>query len=621
MPPGLDYPGSIDLWRPIAEDPATAGRRNMSLQVLARLRPGQTLMQAQSDMERVSSELANDYPAANNGWVARVVSLHDHTVGNVRTPLLVLFAAVGIVLFIACANVANMLLAHALSRRKEIAIRMGLGAGRRRLVRQLMTESLLVAALGGIGGLILSIFSADLLLTISPQRLPQMNAFAFDANVAGFTSVLVIVTGILFGIAPALQSSRLDLQNALKEAGRSSTDGGRHRLRAALVIGETALALVLLVAAGLLTKTLFNLYSVNPGFRSEDLLTLRVSLPEAAYPGPRETNNAHQRLLSNLGSVAGVQSIAATNSLPISGDNPFVAFTRSGEEFFSATGDFKRVYFRRVSANYHELMGIPLMRGRYLTDADNADSPAVVLINETMARTHWPGEEAVGQTMTLTFGPPVRRTIVGVVADIKHSNVIAPPLPEVFTPYLQDPFPVRTMALLLRTPLSAASITAAIRDRLRAIDPELAAYRIETMDQLIERSTAQPRFLVVLLVTFAGVALLLTVIGLYGVISYAVGQRTREIGIRIALGANPGEIRTAVVRNGLMLALAGTGLGLAASLGLSRLLASLLYEVTTFDPMIYSATSLLLIVVAILASWIPARRAMMVDPMVTLRED
>jgi putative ABC transport system permease protein len=614
--------GSAELWIPLTASPEQMSRRFWHwLNVIGRLKPGVTREQAEAEMGVVARNIAQAYPDSHTGTSIILVPLHEQITGSVRPILLVLLGAVGFVLLIACANVANLLLARSAARRKEIAIRTAMGASRWRIVRQLLTESVLLSLVGGVAGLLLAQWGVELLVAAIPQSqlssMPYLQGLGLDSRVLMFAILVSLLTGIVFGIAPAFQSSKLNLQESLKEGGRTSSAHVRHGLRNLLVVSEIALALVLLVGAGLMLKSLFRLLAVDPGFNTDHLLTMRVSLPAVKYPEDNQLVNFHQQLLSRIESLPGVKGVGTVSVLPLQGGDT----TRLVAEGRPAPppGEELESNFREVSTGYFRTMGIPFVRGRAFTESDKQDAPAVVIINQTMANRLFPGQDALGQRLAFANGQATSLEIIGVVGDEKVTGLDAAVTPVLYVSYLQDPN--RTLNLLVRTTSEPETVARAVRGEVQALDPDLVVFGVSTMEQLINNapSTFLRRYPAFLIGVFACVALLLAMVGIYGVISYSVTQRTHEIGVRMALGAQRWDIFKMILGQGLLLTLAGVGCGLIAALILTRFLSSLLFGVTASDPLTYVAVSLPLIFIALLASYIPARKATKVDPMVALR--
>ncbi|MCI0486651.1 MAG: ABC transporter permease [Blastocatellia bacterium] len=622
MPPAFSFPDAeTALWMPLAVvKPSTWGRMDLFFNVVARLKPGVSIEQAQSDMDSVAGRLAEQYPASNAGWGVMLVPLHEQAVGDVRPALLVLFGAVGFVLLIACANVANLLLARAASRQREIAIRSALGASRWRVIRQLVTESLMLSLMGGALGLLLALWGGDILATLSTENLPRAQEIGIDGLVLGFTCLLSIMTGLIFGLVPALQVSKPNLSETLKEGGRSSTGGVRSQfLRSALVVTEVALSLVLLVGAGLLIKSFVRLQQVEPGFESANRLTLEVALPWTKYPGQEPAAAFFERALDRIEVLPGVQSVGATTALPFSGRDNWRLFYIEGRPH-SGPQDYTGVGYRAINSGYFRALGIPLVQGRDFTEQDRSGVLPVVIVNQAMARKFFPGEDPSGKRFKMGGGPESKNpwlTVVGVAADVKHSSLDAEAKPEIFLPYLQAA--QTAMHIVVHTAGDPGALTAAIRQEVRAVDPDQPVSKVATMEQLLSDSVAPRRFNLLLLGIFAAVALILAAVGIYGVMSYAVTQHTHEIGIRQALGARPVDVLKLVLGQGMRLALAGVVIGLAGAFALTRVMESLLFDVSATDPLTFAVIALLLTGVAAMACFVPARRATRVDPMVALR--
>ncbi|MCI0486763.1 MAG: ABC transporter permease [Blastocatellia bacterium] len=627
MPAAFQFPNQdTEIWKPMAfsaDDYSEDSRGSHYLRAVARLKPGVSLEQARSEVASIARQLQHEHPTnyeEGSGWSAGAASLHEEAVGDVRLTLLVLLGAVGFVLLIACANVANLLLARATSRQRELAIRSALGAGRWRIVRQLMTESLTLALLGGCLGILLALWGNDMLRALSPADFPRLDEIGVDARLIAFTFLVSLLTSLLFGVVPALQTSKLNLSDSLKESGNTSTDTrSRHRLRGLLVAGEVALALVLLIGAGLLIKSLYKLQQVELGFNPSNLLTMRLDLPRAKYGEPVRQRAFFEQLIDRVESLPNVKSVGIVNYLPLSG---------SGNQRNAAVEGKPEnpinIEFRIVSPAYFRTMGIGLSEGRLFDERDREDAPYVAVVNETFTRIFLPDENPLGKRIKYGgAGSPFKwLTVVGVVKDLKHNDVDAEVKPEIYISYLQPPLPnwnTQNMFLAVRAESEAQNLIPVMRDIVRSIDSDQPIYSIATMQELIARSTAARRFNMLLMAIFAALAVLLAMVGIYSVMSYSITQRTREIGIRLALGARSRDILRLVLRRGMVLAVTGLVAGMLAALWLTPLMAGLLYEVSATDPLTFVMVALLLFVVALLACWIPARRATKVDPMTALR--
>jgi putative ABC transport system permease protein len=621
MPEGFHFPvdaETIDLWTTVAVDSGMFGQRGAHyMHVIARLKPGITQAQATAEMEGIAANLERQYPDENSHRGVTVVPALESLVGDVRPALLILLGAVGMVLLIACVNVANLLLARATTRHREMAIRAALGASRLRVVRQLLTESVLLALAGGALGLLIALWGTDLLVSLTRDDLPRAGQIGLDVRVLGFTLLVSLLTGIVFGIVPAIQSSRTDLTESLKEGGRGSTEGGRNRLRGALVVGEVAIAIVLLAGAGLLIQSLRRLERVDPGFNPRNVLTFSLGLPEVRYK-PEQQIQFYQLLKARLESLPGVKSASAVMPLPLGGDRMRVTFETEGRPI--AKGELPATEIRTIGLDYFKTMGIPLIKGRDFTERDVQKAPAVIIVNEAFAKQFFPGEEVIGKHIQPGISDdddetPMRE-IVGLVGNVKHQKLNAEPDPEAYEPHAQLTF---DMTMLVRTETDPNSIVKAAQNEVKALDKDLPAYGIKTLDEYLSASVARPRFNALLLGVFASLALILTAVGLYGVMNYSVTQRTHEIGIRVALGARQQDVLKMVVRQGMILTGIGIGAGLIGAYFLTRLLETMLFGVGSTDPATFVAISIILAGVALGACFVPARRATKVDPMIALR--
>jgi putative ABC transport system permease protein len=612
-------PKPPELWFPIAFNFDNSRRRSDYLDIVGRLRTGATIEQAQAELSTIAARLEKEFPSANAGWVVQTQPLHERVVGNVRQALWVLMGIVGFLLLIACANVANLLLARAAGRRQEIAVRSALGAGRGRLVRQLLTESLLLGLAGGGLGLILAAWGVELLVALSPGNIPRLEEVGLDARVLAFTFGVSVLTGVVFGLLPALSASKTDLSESLKEGGsRGSTAGqGARRLRNSLVIAEIAITAVLLACAGLMIRSFRAIQSVDPGFRPERVMTFDFALPSAKYKEQPQIVNFVDQLTERASGLPGVERAALVDALPLTGGANVLSFVIEGRPDLPPEKVQDAEVFV-VTPGYFDVMGIGYVRGERLNEQHREGTPDVVVVNETMARRYWPNEEPIGKRVNL--GDPAKTpwmTVVGIVRDTRNVGLESAPYPQMYGPAAQ--FPRRGMSFVARTSADPATLVPALRRELAALDKELPLYNVRTMEQVLADSVSRRRFQMVLIAAFAGVGLLLAAVGIYGVISYSVAQRSHEIGVRMALGARATDILRLVVGQGLGLALLGVGLGLVAALVLTRLMSRLLYGVSTTDPLTFACVSLALLGVAMLACLVPARRATKVDPMIALR--
>jgi putative ABC transport system permease protein len=594
-----------------------------AFRVVARRRPDVSLEQARADMAAVGRDLAEKYPAANREHAPRVAPIRESLVGDMRQSLLVLLGAVVLVLLIACANVSTLLTARGTARRKEIAIRLAMGAGRGRLVRQLLTESLFLALLGGVAGVLVAQWTLDAMGHVWPPRfqtLPGLDRVTVDVRVLAVALIATVTTSLLFGLLPAFTISRDAVGAALTEEGRSGTSGVHtRRIRAVLVVAEVALSLVLLIAAGLLLVSFRRLIDVSPGFQVRHVTTMRVTLPQATYRGAAQVTQFFDALIARVREIPGVESAGSVTLLPFSSGE-----SRSGFQIENRADSSPipvRAYTRLVSPEYLATLRVPLIRGRFFTSRDAADAPGVVIINETTARRFWPDENPIGHRLSFDFDPPRWLQIAGVAGDIKHARLDADANPEAYTPYAQVAAwdNARGMTIVVRSSAGAAAIAPALRAAVRAMDAQQPVGAIREMDALIEDSVAPQRLNLVLLVAFAAIALVLTAQGLYGVMAYLVAQRTREIGVRIALGASRRDVLVMMLREAGAMTLGGIGLGVLGALALTRSLATLLFGVSPADPFVYVTVCALVAAVALIAVAIPSSRATRVDPLTALR--
>jgi putative ABC transport system permease protein len=626
MPQSFEFPDeTIQLWMPVVLDADALSANNRGshgFTVLARLKRGTTASQAAADLDAATGTFQARFPGNyRNGFSVIVRPLQQEIVGDTSRALFVLLGAVGLVLLIACANVANLLLARASARRKEIALRTALGATRGRLIQQLLTESVFVALAGGAIGLLIAFWGVDVLVAAAPSSIPRLREVAVDGRVIAFTAIVSLATGVLFGLAPAIAASRAALNDALKEGGRTSA--GRGRAGAALVVSEVALSLMLLVAAGLLIRSFVRLQDVAPGFDSASLLTFRLSLPESRYTTFDKGQRFFDELFAQLRSSPDVRAVTATSALPFSGQGTSRSFVIDGRPPMRPNESTEE-QIRIVTDGFFAAMHIPVVKGREFTARDSLASARVLVINEALARKHFPTENPIGKRIAFTTDSPRWYEIVGIAGNIKHQGLDARDRPELYVPYRQplfDSWTVRPMYVVVRTagePLAAAT---AIRHEINRLDPDQPISNVRTMDERIARSLGGRRFNMVMLGLFAGLALTLAAVGIYGIVAYSVTERTHEIGVRVALGAQRRDVIAMVVRHGMIMSLVGTCVGLAAAFAIVRVMSGLLYGVSAADPMTFLAIPVLLLAVALAACYIPARRATLVDPMIALRNE
>ena len=622
MPPGFQsgvlFSGQYDLWAPLVPGGLLRdNRRSHLLGVIARLKPGATFEQAEAELAAVAAGIEERSPGVDDpGLGIALVGLHDRIVAPIRPALLVLLGAVGCVLLIACANVANLLLARSAAREREMAIRLALGASRWRIAQQLLTESALIGLAGGAAGLLLAVWGVDSVASLAPPNLPRIGEVHIDGAVLGFTLITSLLTGLLFGIAPALHLPRLAIHEVVKDGGRGSTGTRRRSLRNSLVVSEVAVALVLLIGAGLLINSFWRLQQVNRGFDERNVLSFNLTL--SRYSKPEQQISFLKNVLERAAQVPGVQSVGLTSTLPLRG-GPATSFVLEDRPPV-AIGDEPTADIRVIDPNYFRTMRIPLRAGRSFSDSDSSNAPKVMVVNETLARTFWPNEDPVGKRITMRdWGPPLSGEIVGVAGDVKSDGLDSEIRPMIYWPYQQ--FPVIFDNIVVRTDADPKSVVGSIKSQIWAVDPAQPIAVVETMDQVLAGTLATRRFNMLLLGIFAAVALALAAVGIYGVISYTVSQRTHEIGIRVALGARGLDVLRLVVGQGMTLALVGVGVGLAAAAALTRLMSTLLFDVSPTDIPTFAVVSFVLSAVAFAACVIPARRATRVDPMVSLRHE
>jgi predicted permease len=587
--------------------------------VVARLKPGVTVEQAGTEMRAIADRIAAAHPQFQRGFSATVRPLSDDIVGDARTPLLVLAGAVGFVLLICCANVANLMLARAAGRQKEIAIRSAIGAGRRDIVRQLLAESLVLAVFGGVAGLLLATWGVDLIVALGPRELPRLEELAVDGRVAAFALAASVLTGLVFGVAPAMVASRADLNDTLKEGLKGSSAGpGRARARQALLVAEVAISLTLLVGAGLMLKSMSRLRAVDPGFRSAGLVTGVVSLPTAKYDTSTKRTAFYEALEERLRSTPGVRNAGFVSGLPLSGSVSISGYWIEGK---TPRGDNSQVpvaHSYQIAGDYFGTMGIPLKSGRLFSAQDREGAPQVAIVNERLARQQFPGENPIGKRVQ--FGPPESPffEIVGIVGDVRHGGLGEDAPAQIYLAYAQTSFGGLTAVV---RGSDAGQLASALRREVRAVDADQPVARLRTMEEVISEGIARPRFITLLLGAFAGVALLLAIVGIYGVVAYSVAQRTQEFGIRMALGADARRVLREVVGQAARVTAVGVAIGVAAALVLSRTLSTLLFEVGAADPVTYVSIALVLLGATVVASWIPARRATRVTPLSALRPE
>lgn len=628
-PSAFNFPGRTDVWIPAVIEEDKRQRGSNYLKIIARLKDGTTVEEAQAQMNQIAAIQAQQYPENDTNLHVTITPLLEDQVRGIRSVLMILLGAVGVVLLIACANVANLLLARATSRQKEIAVRTALGASRWRITRQLLTESLLLALLGGGLGILLATWGVNLLVSLAPSSIPRVKEVGLDRWVLGFTMLISLFTGIVFGLAPALQNSRINLNEMLKEGARGAATTSPHRalLRRVLVVAEIALSFILLISAGLLIESIRRLTDVNPGFNPQNLLTANVSFPRRPSSTDDETEAGRARQVQEganflaevqgrIQTLPGVEAVGAINDLPVSGQSSVNGdFNIEGRPKYKS-GEAPVAEFRLITPNYFRAIGIPLLKGRLFTDSDKHQDQFPIIINETLAKRFFPEEDSLGKRLLVMDGEP--HEIIGVVGDARQWGLDQPPDPEIYVSFTQIAFGANA-TLVVRTNVEPASLGDGVRRAVREANADAPVSTVQTMMQVIAVSTAQRRFNTILMTSFAGVALLMATIGLYGVISYSVAQRTQEIGIRMALGAQAGNVLRMVLWSGFKLALVGIILGLFASLAITRVLVSLLYGVSATEPNILFAGSIFLAVIALLACYIPARRATRIDPMIALR--
>ncbi len=621
-PPGFRFPDMTDVWIPAnTAVPETTSRSGHNYRVVARLKAGVTLNKAQAEMTTIAAHIEQVYPPSNKNKSAVVASLRDDMVSNVRLTLELLLASVCVVLLIACANVANLLLAKATGRAREIAIRAAMGASRVRIVRQLLTESALIALAAGAAGVVIAVFSSQILMRLAPHDIPRLNEAGVDLQVLAFTCGVSLITSVLFGIAPAFQAARMDLNEALQQSGpRGSASRGAGRLQGALVVSEVALSVVLLAGAGLLIRSLRALLDVQMGFRPEKVVVMDTDVPASGLEGARHATQLYKRFLVEASVIPGVASVAATRALPHDASSNGGYWIDSLPPIETLSVGAPQAVFSIVTPNYFGTMGIPLESGRDFADGDTYDAPFVAVINEALAKQAFPKQNPIGHTIFCGMDSFKGMRIVGVVGNTRQFGPSTLPWPEIFMPYEQHPLPSTSLIVVARSPLEPGSLEETLRRTLRDVSSEVPS-RFSTMQAELSESVAAPRFRALLIGVFALLALALAMAGIYGVMAYSVAERTREIGIRMALGAQPVGVLHLVLGQGMRLVAAGLVVGLGAAFVATRLLTSMLFEVKPFDPATFAGACGALFAVALVANYVPARRATHVDPMVALRHE
>ena len=624
MPPGFDFPGSSSFWlnRYLMSYP---GRYARWMDVVGRMSPGVDIEAARADMAAIALRLEAQYPQYNRAYGTAVLPLHEAVVGDTRTPLFILLGATGLLLLIACVNVTNLMLARMADRGREIAVRSAMGAGRVRLSRQMLTESLVLAGVGAAVGLLLAAVGIDVLISLGPEDLPRLDEVRFDRTVFLFTLGSTLITGMLFGLAPVLRLAGTDIQKALQEGSKSATSGwGRERLRGLLVVTEIALAVMLVVGAGLLARSFSRLLTADPGFDASGILTLQVDLPTGSYREFPKVADYYATLTQRIGDIGGVETVAATAALPFAREIPFLGNFAVQDRVAPEEGEEPTAHYRQVTPGYFEAMGIEITAGREFHLQDDRESRGVAVVSETLARQYFPDEDPIGKTLEglpphLALGGFLVGTfeIVGIAEDVKYFSLAEDAQPSLYFPVAQAPF--RRMSFTIRTAGDPLALVASIRREIVSLDPTVPVSRIETMESLLSASVARERFSMLLLTLFAGVALVLATVGIYGVTSYSISQRTAEMGIRMAVGANPDDVLRLVMAHGAKLALGGVVMGLVGAAALSRIMASQLYGVGAIDPSTFAVVAGLLGLVAMVATYIPALRAARIDPVLALQ--
>ena len=618
MPAGFNFANDSEAWTPLQLDLAKEARDDRYLAVVGRLKPGASISQARAEMDTINERLAQNYHETNDGWGVRLTELRESLVGQLRTSLLILLGAVACVLLIACANVANLLLARAMYRQKEIAVRTALGASRLRIVRQLLTESVLLSVVSGVLGLALSLWLIKLLIALSPPNSPRVDEITIDLRVFGFTLGVTVLAGILFGLFPALQTSRPNLNETLKDVGqRGSETGRRNRAGSFLIVSEIALSFVLLAGAGLLIKSFLSLRSINPGFNPDNVLLMRLTLPLGKYAPGEPSVQVYKQLIDQVKTTPGAQSAGAILSLPLSGDTfqLWRGVIREGQQ--ASMQEATDAQYLVVTPDYFQTLQIPLKAGRLFTDQDNLQNAKVAIVDEKLARALWPGENPIGHHLTVWRNENFPREVIGVVGDTKMA-LDKEAGNQMYVPWAQDStWP--SLSLVVRTTGEPAALAGSVREAIRSVDKGAAIYNLRTMDDLVSLSAAPRRVPMLLLSAFAGIAMLLAMLGIYGVTSYYVTQRTHEIGVRMALGAQIADVLQLVLKRAMLLAVIGIVLGIAGAVALTRYLTTLLFGVKPIDVVTFVGVAIVLVAVVLVACLVPARRAAKIDPLEALR--
>jgi len=618
MPPKQEFPNSdIDLWAPLAINANMRSNHGSHyMGAVARLKNGVSIEKGSAELVTIARRLEETYPDSNKGWSVKVTSLIDQAVGGVRRPLLILLGAVVFVLLIACANVANLLLVRSNARQREMAIRIAIGANRRQVIRQILAESLLLSVLGGAAGIAIAKWGIDALLMLAPQVLPRTQEIRVDTTVLGFTLLMSIATGLVFGLIPALQASKPNLNDTLKEGSRGASSGQhRQRIRSILVVAEVALSLILLVGAGLLIRSFSRLQNVNAGFVPQNAIAISLALPQQKFPQDDDRRRFVERSLEEISTIPGVETVGISHSVPLVNDYVVSILVEGRPK--PGPGERLSTNYYAVTSGYFKAMGISLKRGRPFNAQDVKDSPRVAVVSESFANRIFPGEDPIGKRVNLTQGSDAWREIVGIVGDVKQYGLDRETTLQAYEPYMHMPF--SNMTFVVRSTTDPSSLFQSIRSRLRNVDKDQPLTSMKLLDQIVSESTGQRRFSATLLTAFAGVALILATVGLYGVMAYLVTQRTHEIGLRMALGAARTSVFRLIVGQGLVLTAFGLVIGLAGALALTRLMSSMLYETSATDPLTFAGIPIALALVSFFASYLPARRAMKVDPIVALR--